>query len=77
MWPPPPITPTPGIPKVSALKPVKVEPKEINYFNKTLKDSSLYTVGLGTILGLGVLSPTPAFTSIVTTFGLSWIVGKY
>lgn len=33
--------------------------------------------GLGTLLGLGVISPNPTFTTMMTTFGLSTIVGYH
>lgn len=34
-------------------------------------------IGLGTVMGLGVVSPNPAFTSMLTVFGLSGIVGYH
>ena len=36
----------------------------------------MYTAGLSGALGLGILSPTPAFAGMVTTFGLAGLIGK-
>lgn len=33
--------------------------------------------GMGGVLGLGMCSPNPAFTTMLTTFGLSGIVGYH
>lgn len=80
LWPPPPPpTPAPGAttvatPKSAAEKPVPAEP---NYFANTLKDAAMYTGGLGGLLGLGMVSPNPAFTTMMTTFGLAGIVGYH
>lgn len=51
--------------------PPPVDPK-----TKTLKTALNYTGGLGTMMALGTASPNPAFTTMVTTFGLAGIVGK-
>ncbi|CAF3468900.1 unnamed protein product [Rotaria sp. Silwood1] len=48
-----------------------------NYFAKYLKDSLLYTTGIGALLGLGIISPNPQFANMITTFGLSGIVGYH
>jgi len=80
LWPPPlPPPPPPGAATVAAAtpaaaKPVPVEP---NYFANTLKDAAMYTGGMGTLLGLGIVSPNPAFTTMMTTFGLAGIVGYH
>lgn len=75
MWPPPQIKdPSPPA------QPPKEEvapPPPPNYFNETMKDSLMYTSGLGSILGLGVLAPTAAFTTMMTTFSLAGIVGYH
>jgi hypothetical protein len=42
-----------------------------------LKDSLLYTTGLGTLLGLGIISPNPQFANMITTFALSGIAGYH
>ncbi|ESN99542.1 hypothetical protein HELRODRAFT_113658 [Helobdella robusta] len=77
LWPPPVIVdPSPP----AAKKPAEVVKKEEappNYFMNTLKESFMYTAGLGGILGLGCVSPNPAFTTMVTTFGLAGIVGYH
>ncbi|WAR17129.1 NNTM-like protein [Mya arenaria] len=57
---------------VGITPPVPVDPK-----TQTFNTSLRYTAGLGTMLGLGVVSPNPAFTTMVTTFGLAGIVGYY
>jgi NAD(P) transhydrogenase len=48
-----------------------------NYFAKYLKDSLMYTTGLGTLLGLGIISPNAQFANMITTFALSGIVGYH
>jgi NAD(P) transhydrogenase len=48
-----------------------------NYFANHLKDSLLYTTGLGTLLGLGIISPNAQFANMITTFALSGIVGYH
>ena len=73
MWPPPAIKDPSLQVKPPTVKELVVEP---NYFMDTLKDSFMYTVGLSGALGLGILSPTPAFAGMVTTFGLAGLVGK-
>eukprot|EP00106_Octopus_bimaculoides_P007742 XP_014775184.1 PREDICTED: NAD(P) transhydrogenase, mitochondrial-like [Octopus bimaculoides] len=79
MWPPPPPpAPAAAAPTAAAAeKPAAVEPAPPNYFNNTLKDAFMYTAGLSSIIGLGIASPNPAFTTMVTTFGLSGIVGYH
>ncbi|KAG1713979.1 NAD(P) transhydrogenase, mitochondrial [Nymphon striatum] len=75
LWPPPPpktVAAAPP-PKVAA-EIVKVEP---NYFTETLKDSMVYTTGLGSLLVMGMGSPNAAFTTMTTTFGLAGIVGYH
>ncbi|XP_069689607.1 NAD(P) transhydrogenase, mitochondrial-like [Periplaneta americana] len=79
MWPPPPPPASapgaaPAVTAKPADKPVPVEP---NYFANTLKDALMYTGGLGGVLGLGLASPNPAFTTMMTTFGLAGIVGYH
>ncbi|GFY75608.1 NAD(P) transhydrogenase, mitochondrial [Trichonephila inaurata madagascariensis] len=77
LWPPPPPKEVPVAPTPKATAAAKVAPPEPNYFNVTLKDSLLYTSGLSTLLGLGMVSPNPVFTTMMTTFGLSGIVGYH
>lgn len=79
MYPPPPPKVEPGAPlAAAAAKPVaKAPPPPPNYFNETLKNALTYTAGLGAAVGLGMVSPNPAFTSMVTVFGLAGIVGYH
>jgi NAD(P) transhydrogenase len=76
LWPPPP-------PKVLPTAPVKVaetakkEPLPINHFQNTLKDASMYTGGLTGLLGLGMMAPNSAFTTMTTTLALSGIAGYH
>jgi len=78
MWPPPAIKdPSPPPSAVKTPAAAAAEVKERDYFSETLKDSFMYTTGLGTVLGLGCISPNAAFTTMVTTFGLSGIVGYH
>ncbi|RLW05376.1 hypothetical protein DV515_00005416 [Chloebia gouldiae] len=46
-------------------------------FRKTMTTASVYTAGLAGMLGLGIVAPNAAFTQMVTTFGLSGIVGYH
>lgn len=48
-----------------------------NPFNDTLKNSLLYTGGGGTLVALGMGSPSPQFTTMVTTLGLAGLVGYH
>ena len=77
MWPPP-VLPVSAAPAAAA-KPgaalAKSEP--VNPFNEVLKSSLTYTTGLGGLLALGYASPGPAFTTMMTTFALSGIVGYH
>lgn len=80
MWPPPVISvsakPPPSV--ASAAAPVvKAEAPPPNPFNDTLKNSLIYTTGLGGLLGLGAVAPNPAFTTMMTTFAMSGIVGYH
>ncbi|KAG9273490.1 NAD(P) transhydrogenase, mitochondrial-like [Astyanax mexicanus] len=49
----------------------------ISPFRKTLTSAGVYTAGVSTVLGLGIISPNAAFTQMVTTFGLAGIVGYH
>ncbi|CAN7989407.1 unnamed protein product, partial [Ixodes hexagonus] len=81
LWPPPPpkvvTPPSPPPTAVAGAKAAKKEAEVPDYFKATLKDSFLYTAGLAGIVGLGVVSPNPAFTTMTTIFGLSGIVGYH
>jgi NAD(P) transhydrogenase len=77
MWPAPPL-PTPAAPpprKEEERGPVKKEltPEEI--FNATLKNAVVTGVGLTAIIGVGAVSPNPAFSSMLTKFSLATICG--
>lgn len=77
MWPPPkpvgPPAPPPAPPKaIVVAKEIPVSP-----FMITFKDTMTCTAGIGTLLALGVASPNPAFTSMLTTLSLSGIVGYH
>ncbi|KAK9879808.1 hypothetical protein WA026_006867 [Henosepilachna vigintioctopunctata] len=82
MWPPPPLSvsltppPSPPKPKTAAEK-LKEKQKNEDPLLATVKDSLMCTAGLSGILGLGVVSPNAAFTSMLTTFGLSGLVGYH
>lgn len=77
LFPPPPIA-TPPAHHQSPPKPEKAkEVQLVNPFTSTLKDSLVCTAGIGSILGLGVASPDANFTSMLTTLGLSGIVGYH
>ena len=78
LWPPPPPKEVPAsaqpIPVVQA---VPVKPKEINPFKATMGKSLGYTAGLSGLMGLALVSPNPAFNTMVTTFSLAFIVGYH
>ncbi len=78
MWPPP---PPPKLPeaeiKDTPIPVVQAQVVEDTPFKTTLKQSLVYTAGLGSLLGLGIITPTPAFSTMVTTFSLSGIVGYH
>ena len=80
MWPPPPpkevVQPEQQQQQQQPVPVVKAEVVE-NPFNTTLKQAVMYTGGLGSILGLGVIAPSAAFNTMVTTFALSGIVGYH
>ena len=40
-------------------------------------DTCICVAGVGGLLGLGIVSPNPAFTTMMTTFGLAGIVGYH
>lgn len=80
LWPPPVINVSAAPPAASAAAVKKAEALKIeppNPFNETLKSSMLYSTGLGGLMALGWSSPSPAFTSMVTTLGLAGIVGYH
>lgn len=76
-FPPPPPHTMPEPPKPPAPKPEPVAVEPPSNFSVTMKNNALLTSGLSGLVGLGLLSPTPAFTQMVTTFGVSVIVGYH
>ena len=79
LWPPPPPKEQPK-PQTQP-QPVPVVKAEVveefNPFKAKLRQALGYTGGLGSILGLGMIAPTSAFNTMVTTFSLSGIVGYH
>ncbi|XP_060780291.1 NAD(P) transhydrogenase, mitochondrial-like [Neoarius graeffei] len=49
----------------------------ISPFRKTMTSAGIYTAGVSSVIGLGLISPNAAFTQMVTTFGLAGIVGYH
>ncbi|XP_033624217.1 NAD(P) transhydrogenase, mitochondrial-like [Asterias rubens] len=78
MWPPPPPkeVPVAAAPVVTAAK-KEVAPVVANPFSDTLKSSLMYTLGLTSLHGFGVLSPGASFNTMLTTFSLAGIVGYH
>lgn len=76
-WPPPVIAVSAQPQQAAVVAKAKAEPIPLNPFNETMKSSLTYTTGLGTLIGLGVISPNPAFTAMMSTFALSGIVGYH
>ncbi|XP_018572715.1 NAD(P) transhydrogenase, mitochondrial [Anoplophora glabripennis] len=79
MWPPPPpkVVPPPLPSQKTELEAAKPVKKEVTPFMANLNTSLMTTAGVGTILGLGMVSPNPQFTSMLTVLGLSGIVGYH
>ncbi|XP_027881035.1 NAD(P) transhydrogenase, mitochondrial [Xiphophorus couchianus] len=70
--------PTAAPPKPKSVQELEAEKAaQVSPFKATLTTASLYTAGIGTLLGLGLSAPNAAFTQIVTTFGLAGIVGYH
>ena len=73
--------PNPNPPKLDAGKAQKTLEKKpatavpVNMFKKTLKTALSITLGVGSMLGLGVISPDPVFLSMMGTFSLALITG--
>ena len=79
LWPPPPLKEVPQQQNkpVDVVKAEVIDKEEVNPFSATLRQAVVYTGGLGSILGLGVIAPSAAFNTMVTTFSLSGIVGYH
>ncbi|KAH0619983.1 hypothetical protein JD844_014464 [Phrynosoma platyrhinos] len=74
----PKILPPPAPTKQKTVQELEAEKQaSISPFRKTMTSAGVYTTGLTTILGLGLVSPNTAFTQMVTTFGLAGIVGYH
>ncbi|XP_054896260.1 NAD(P) transhydrogenase, mitochondrial [Poeciliopsis prolifica] len=70
--------PTAAPPKPKTVQELEAEKAaQVSPFKATLTTASLYTGGIGTLLGLGLSAPNAAFTQMVTTFGLAGIVGYH
>ncbi|ETE64250.1 NAD(P) transhydrogenase, mitochondrial, partial [Ophiophagus hannah] len=71
------------LPPVAPVKQKSVQELEaekqaaISPFRKTMTSAGVYTTGLTSVLGLGLISPNSAFTQMVTIFGLAGIVGYH
>ncbi|XP_076083542.1 NAD(P) transhydrogenase, mitochondrial-like [Mytilus galloprovincialis] len=75
-----PPAPPPKLDAAAAPPPPTAVVKEVippNKFKIQLNESIQYSVGLTGMVGLGCISPSPAFATMVTTFGLSCIVGYH
>lgn len=80
LWPAPQAAAPPALPALKKdVKAMETEKllAEKNYFAEYLKNSMKYSVGLGGLIGLGIISPTPAFANMVTTLSLSGLVGYH
>uniref|UniRef100_A0A183A716 NAD(P) transhydrogenase, mitochondrial n=1 Tax=Echinostoma caproni TaxID=27848 RepID=A0A183A716_9TREM len=81
IWPPPPAPqPPPPPPKPAAAKPAVVTaaaPTPETLFRSKLRSTLGTAVGFSGLVGLGLGSPSPAFTNMLTTFGLAGIVGYH
>lgn len=80
LWPPPPLNQDQihvAAQPIPVVKAQPVEPEKINPFKATVKKSFGYTAGLTGLMGLALVSPNPAFNTMVTTFSLAFIVGYH
>nr|XP_023016284.1 NAD(P) transhydrogenase, mitochondrial-like [Leptinotarsa decemlineata] len=79
MWPPPPpkVTAVSMAPPKKEIELAKEMKKELTPFRDNLNKSLMITTGIGSILGLGMCSPNPEFTSMLSILGLSGIVGYH
>lgn len=78
LWPPPPPKQDPvGAQPIPVVKAIPVKPEEMNPFKATMGKSLSYTAGLTGLMGLALVSPNPAFNTMVTTFSLAFIVGYH
>lgn len=77
---PPPVISVSAAPQATAAKKegaAIVQTKPPNPFKDTMTSALTYTTGLGTLVALGAVSPNPAFTTMMSTFALSGIVGYH
>lgn len=78
MWPPPPPKqPEAQTQPIPVVKAEVVEEIPQSPFKAKLSQSMYFTGGMGTLLALGIATPNPAFSTMITTFSLSGIVGYY
>ncbi|CAH8640188.1 unnamed protein product [Schistosoma rodhaini] len=85
MWPPPVRSQPTSAPKLNNSKQLSkagsnmtVQPEDSSsVFKNKLRSAISTSVCLSGLVGLGLYSPSPAFTTMLTTFGLSSIVGYH
>jgi H+-translocating NAD(P) transhydrogenase len=75
MWPPPP--PPQSAVGAAPTKPAAatVTPPSTSPLRTTLNNVAATSAGLGSLLGIGMVSPDPAFNTMMSTFALANIVG--
>lgn len=76
-WPPPVIAVSAAPPPVKTEGAAVVKETPPNPFKDTMSSALTYTTGLGSLIALGAVSPNPAFTTMMSTFALSGIVGYH
>lgn len=76
MWPAP-LPPPPPAPTQAELdaKAAAEKPEVIDYRAPYVQGAKTASYGAATILGMGMVAPDPAFSSLLTTFALSNIIG--
>lgn len=78
LWPPPPVVVQ--APPFSSVQSQKVALDVIEDtptpYQKALKKVGYVSLGVGSVSALGLVSPNANFTHILTTFGLSGIIGE-
>ncbi len=75
-WPPPPAAAPAAPPKPKAAeKAAKAEPTAEELRAETMRSAATTAAGLTALVGLGAASPGPAFSAMLTKFGLASVCG--
>ncbi|XP_028401646.1 NAD(P) transhydrogenase, mitochondrial-like [Dendronephthya gigantea] len=75
MWPPPAPSTPPVAPTQAAKEKAVVKPPEMSPFQEKMYEAGGTAAVLSSVIGLGFVSPNPAFATMVTTFSLAGVIG--